>query len=89
LRLPIETRGVLLPSASRQSEAMSDLQSGESFANAPGQSRRRYFITDLGTLGGSESFAYGINDHGEVFGLSFLAGDTAASAFSLHSWKDD
>lgn len=42
---------------------------------------QRYFLTDLGTLGGTESFAYAINDHGQVVGSSRLPGDTATHAF--------
>ena len=38
-------------------------------------------ITDLGTLGGTESFAYAINDAGQVVGLSRLAGDNDTHAF--------
>jgi probable HAF family extracellular repeat protein len=42
---------------------------------------QRYFLTDLGTLGGTESFAYALNDHGQVVGSSRLPGDTATHAF--------
>lgn len=42
---------------------------------------QRYFITDLGTLGGTESFAYALNDHGQVVGMSRIAGDTSTHAF--------
>jgi probable HAF family extracellular repeat protein len=41
----------------------------------------RFFITDLGTLGGTESFAYAINDLGQVVGLSSTAGDVAEHSF--------
>ena len=40
-----------------------------------------YSIRELGTLGGSLSLAYGINNHGEFTGTSTLAGDTAFHAF--------
>jgi probable HAF family extracellular repeat protein len=42
---------------------------------------QRFFITDLGTLGGTESFAYAINDLGQVVGLSSTAGDVAEHSF--------
>jgi probable HAF family extracellular repeat protein len=38
-------------------------------------------LTDLGTLGGSETFANSINDLGQVVGMSRLAGDTDTHAF--------
>lgn len=41
----------------------------------------RYFITDLGTLGGTESFAYAVNDYGQVVGTSRMLGDTSNHSF--------
>jgi probable HAF family extracellular repeat protein len=38
-------------------------------------------ITDLGTLGGSETFANSINDLGQVVGMSRIAGDSDTHAF--------
>lgn len=38
-------------------------------------------MTDLGTLGGANSYAYGINNGGHVAGASQLAGDAATRAF--------
>jgi probable HAF family extracellular repeat protein len=38
-------------------------------------------ITDLGTLGGSASYAYGINPAGQVVGESWTMGDRVAHAF--------
>jgi probable HAF family extracellular repeat protein len=43
--------------------------------------RQRYFLTDLGTLGGTESFASSVNDDGEVVGLARLPGDTSTHSF--------
>ena len=43
-----------------------------------------YIITDLGTLGGTLSVAYGINDSGQVTGNSNIIGDAATHAFL---WK--
>jgi probable HAF family extracellular repeat protein len=40
-----------------------------------------YRVVDLGTLGGSYSVAYGINDLGQVVGGSQLPGNTAGHAF--------
>ena len=38
-------------------------------------------LVHIGTLGGSESFAYSINDSGQVAGYTLLAGDTETRAF--------
>jgi len=40
-----------------------------------------YVITDLGTLGGSSSWAAGINNSGQVTGWSYIANDNAVHAF--------
>ena len=40
-----------------------------------------YILTDLGTLGGTASRAFGINDAGQVVGQANLTGDTAQHAF--------
>ena len=41
----------------------------------------RYFVTDIGTLGGTQSFAYGINDPGQVVGFAWIAGDASGHSF--------
>jgi probable HAF family extracellular repeat protein len=41
----------------------------------------RYFVTDPGTLGGTQSFAYGINNSGQVVGFSWTAGDASGHSF--------
>ena len=46
-----------------------------------GAKARRFFVTDLGTLGGTESFAYAINDLGQITGHSRTAGDASTHAF--------
>ena len=40
-----------------------------------------YTVIDLGTLGGTESYFYAINDSGQVVGDSWLTGDTEKHAF--------
>ncbi len=40
-----------------------------------------YTVTDLGTLGGSFSLAYGINNQGQVDGFSTLSGDALLHSF--------
>jgi probable HAF family extracellular repeat protein len=40
-----------------------------------------YSVTDLGSLGGSSSYAYGINDSGQVVGYSLTAGNALDHAF--------
>jgi probable HAF family extracellular repeat protein len=44
-----------------------------------------YVVTDLGTLGGSNSDGVGINARGWVVGLSYIAGDQSEHAFL---WRD-
>jgi probable HAF family extracellular repeat protein len=45
----------------------------------------RYTITPLGTLGGSFSLAYGINNNGEIDGFSTLPGDAVVHSFVLRN----
>lgn len=40
----------------------------------------RYTVTDLGTLGGTNSYAMGINDNGQVVGGSYLTGNPTYDA---------
>lgn len=40
-----------------------------------------YSITNIGTLGGTSSSAYGINNNGQVIGSSDITGNTASHAF--------
>ena len=41
----------------------------------------RFAVVDLGTLGGSFSLAYSINDKGQISGTSTVTGDTAQHSF--------
>jgi probable HAF family extracellular repeat protein len=41
----------------------------------------RYFITGLGTLGGTESFAFALNGSGQVVGSSRTTGDVSTHSF--------
>lgn len=45
----------------------------------------QYAVIDLGTLGGTFSIAYGINDRGQIDGFSTIPGDMATHAFVLNS----
>jgi probable HAF family extracellular repeat protein len=44
-------------------------------------------LTDLGTLGGSYSSAIGINDRGQIVGVSSIAGDVTTHAFLYSNGK--
>jgi probable HAF family extracellular repeat protein len=44
-----------------------------------------YTVTDLGTLGGTQSFPTAINARGDIVGYSSLAGDSAVHAFLYES----
>lgn len=48
------------------------------------QKHPRYKLVDLGTLGGTFSQAYGVNDKGWVVGYSSTVGDSAFHAFLWH-----
>jgi len=49
--------------------------------NCPTFGATQYKVTDLGTLGGSISYAYGINNSGQVAGWSYLAENSTWHAF--------
>jgi probable HAF family extracellular repeat protein len=50
-------------------------------AGGPIASAASYTVTDLGTLGGTRSYAAGINARGDIVGSSTFAGDSATHAF--------
>ena len=54
-------------------------------AFGPSASAATYTVTDLGTLGGSRSYAGAINARGDIVGWSTLPGDTARHAFLYQS----
>jgi probable HAF family extracellular repeat protein len=45
------------------------------------QVEQAYAVTDLGTLGGSQSLAFGINNRVQLAGLSLLSGDSGLRAY--------
>jgi probable HAF family extracellular repeat protein len=46
-----------------------------------------YVIADIGTLGGQQSFAYGINDSGQVVGISSIRENASQHTFLYSSGK--
>jgi probable HAF family extracellular repeat protein len=48
---------------------------------------QKYIITDMGTLGGSQSFAYAINDSGQVAGYSWIKGNADGHSFLYSKGK--
>jgi len=55
--------------------------SGPSHAFRSSRNGLPVFLTDLGTIGGSYSFGYGINSLGQVTGSSTVSGDLVSHAF--------
>ena len=63
--------------------AMPALLAAQNEQSHQAQQFRHYTVADLGTLGGTFSIAYGINDRGEIDGFSTIPGDSATHAFVL------
>ena len=61
--------------------ALSILMGNFASLRAQAQTEPAYTIIDLGTLGGTRSYAQGMNDSGQVTGYASLAGDAASHAF--------
>jgi len=57
------------------------------FCTVPVIAQETFTIIDLGTLGGSVSFAYGVNDQGDAVGDSSLLGDFSSHAFLWREGK--
>jgi probable HAF family extracellular repeat protein len=67
MREPIRSRGPVV--------------SLEGIKNEGRSRQRRYLIVDLGTLGGTQAFAYAINDKAQVVGAARTAGDLETRGF--------
>jgi probable HAF family extracellular repeat protein len=57
----------------------------QTIAQTKKEHQPRYKVVDLGTLGGSISQAFGINNRGDVVGFATTAGDVSLHAFP---WRD-
>jgi probable HAF family extracellular repeat protein len=87
VRLSISGSAVLeARSFSLQQDAEFLISAGKMGPLAP-DCPNRYHLTDLGTLGGTESFAYAINDAGLIVGSSRLKGDSGSHAFLYDKGK--
>lgn len=69
------------PPVNTQAGVQAQDQAGSRASSMRARFTRRFFVTDLGTLGGTESFAYALNDLGQVVGSSRIAGDEANHSF--------
>ena len=64
---------------------MLTILTSQTIAQAKNDNRPRYKVVDVGTLGGSFSQAFGVNNRGDVVGFSTTAGDVSLHAFL---WRD-
>jgi probable HAF family extracellular repeat protein len=80
----LDTPGGLAPARAEQSIATLTI---ESFGNGGAAAAQKYFIADLGTLGGTASFAYALNDFGQVVGESEIPGNASTHAFLYSNGK--
>src|SRR5262245_11182933 len=65
----------------RAASLLATVASCHSFLIAVAQAEIRYIVTDLGTLGGTSSSAFGVNASGQVTGSSTTSGNSATHAF--------
>ena len=63
--------------------AMATLLVGIVCSTEPCAGAQSYEVVDLGTLGGTTSYAYGINNDGVVVGQADLVGDAVTHAFTI------
>jgi probable HAF family extracellular repeat protein len=56
----------------------------QTIAQTKNENHPRYKVVDLGTLGGSFSWAFAVNNRGWVVGIATLTGDTSLHAFLWH-----
>src|SRR5215470_7212743 len=53
-------------------------------AQQKNENHPKYTVVDLGTLGGSFSWAFAVNNKGWVVGIATLVGDSSLHAFLWH-----
>ena len=88
----LDSAGIITPqsnlnAAHKSSTVPQTAPGANSFLHDGTITAQRYFITDLGTLGGTESFAYAVNDYGQVVGTSRMPGDFTTHSFLYANGK--
>ena len=78
---PLHSLRAVQPLQAGTKEFLNARSAIQSSVAATATSTRRFFVTDLGSLGGTESFAYAINFFGQTVGSSRTAGDAATHSF--------
>lgn len=78
----VSLQGIAAPNAINDSGQVAGISDADHAAVwTPDKSGTGGTVTDLGTLGGAESIAWGINDSGQVVGQSDVAGGSFPHAF--------